>query len=83
MEAQLFKKCRSHLKIPATRRVRRGQIYTENPQWRHRTKFIHPSDLVPRIRASWKITPKKSPKIKYNNHFRPKNFLRAKNDKKL
>ena len=32
MEAQLFQKCRSHLKIPATRRVTRGQIHTENPQ---------------------------------------------------
>jgi len=32
MEAQLFQQCRSHLKIPATRRVTGGKIHTENPQ---------------------------------------------------
>ena len=32
MGAQPFQKCKSHLKIPATRRVTWGKLHTENTQ---------------------------------------------------
>ena len=79
MEAQLFQKCRSHLKIPATRRVKRSQIHTENPQTLASPYNIRPSDLATGICASQKNTPK----IKYNDHFTSTNFLCAKKGEKL
>ena len=58
-------------------------ILRTHKHWRRRTKFIRPSDLTSEICASWKNSPKKSPRIKYKAKFTTTNFLRAKIDEKL
>ena len=80
MGAQLFRKCRSHLKIPATRRVTRGKIHIENPQTLESPFKIY-SPERPDAPDFWileKYTPKNHPKLNTKITSRPRIFFTRK-----